>query len=131
MRLKNHVCGTKKVAVLFEIENLNFEIKPTTTTSVLIELSLQTRVGNVCLTLDTSSFPIPFYTWEYIFFYQGFLSQTLIFTGQQGKEGSIFIALCHLHPLMYIQTFLCYIACDSNWSDVVCNLENFENNIIK
>ena len=46
-----------------------------------------------------------------VFFYQGFLSQTLTIHRTAGKERApCFILFCHFHPLMNIQTFICNFA---------------------
>ena len=49
-----------------------------------------------------------------LFFYQGFLSQTLMThrTAGEGRAPS-FVPLYHFHPLMNIQTFICNFACET------------------
>ena len=47
------------------------------------------------------------------FFYQGFLSRTLMTHRTEGEErGPFFIPLYHFHPLTNIQTFICNFACE-------------------
>ena len=50
---------------------------------------------------------------DILFFYQGFLSQTLTIHRTAGEgRGPSFIPLCHFHPLTNIEIFICNFACE-------------------
>ena len=50
---------------------------------------------------------------DVLFFYQGFLSQTLTIHRTAGEgRGLSLIPLCHFHPLTNIEIFICNFACE-------------------
>ena len=68
---------------------------------------------------------VPLFSWNHFFsvvffFYQGFLTQTLMIHRTAGEgRGPFFIPLYHFHPLTNIQTFVCNFA--RRWLSLIFN----------